>query len=155
MEKPLLAAESEASVDLGLQMLKYQYYSLLVLLMVSSRELRAQAIIPSRMLLELLPRLGELLEAHKEPYGFVLWQCLRCPAFGALWGDIVVRFKGEPKAKRSEASLHVIEHLPVFFGKFKFRNPLAAKLESITARMVQYAGSLSHSEGKCHQPEKS
>ncbi|THC98759.1 hypothetical protein EYZ11_001738 [Aspergillus tanneri] len=148
-EKPLLTASGTASVDLGLQTLHFHYYSLLVLLTVSYRQLRTQSTYPSQQMLGLLPGLGAMLPGLKEPYTCLLWQRLHCPlaAFGILWGEIVI--KGRAHFEQSEQSLEAIEHLPAFLGKLRSRNPLATKLESITERMVQHAKSILYSQGKC------
>lgn len=99
-------------------------------------------------MLGLLPSLGDMLSGHQESYSCLLWQCLHSPlaAFGALWGDIVVKGKTHPR--QSEASLKAAKNLPAFFSRLSARNPLAAKLESITGRMVQSARSLLYSQGK-------
>ncbi len=84
----------------------------------------------------------------KEPYTCLLWQRLHCPlaAFGTLWGEVVT--KGKTHLEQSKQSLEAIEHLPVYFGKLSSRNSLAAKLESITERIVQHARSILYSQGK-------
>ncbi|KAA8651967.1 Zn(II)2Cys6 transcription factor [Aspergillus tanneri] len=119
-EKPLLTASGTASVDLGLQTLHFHYYSLLVLLTVSYRQLRTQSTYPSQQMLGLLPGLGAMLPGLKEPYTCLLWQRLHCPlaAFGILWGEIVI--KGRAHFEQSEQSLEAIEHLPAFLGKQVF-----------------------------------
>lgn len=148
-EKPLLSASGAASVDLGLQTLRFHYYSLLVLLMVSCKQLRTQCTYPSQQMLDLLPSLGDMLLDLKEPYSCILWQRLHCPlvAFGTLWGEIMI--KGKTCFVQSKQSLEAIEHLPAYFGKLSSRNSLAAKLESITERIVQHARSMLYSQGKC------
>ena len=85
----------------------------------------------------------------KEPDTCLLWQRLHYPlaAFGALWGEIMTR--GKTQLEQSEQSLEVLEHLPAYFGKLSSRNALAAKLESITERIVGHARSILYSQGKC------
>ncbi|EXJ80875.1 hypothetical protein A1O3_07162 [Capronia epimyces CBS 606.96] len=150
-EKPLLGANGVDSVDLGLQMLCFHYSSLVVLLKVSSRSLRAQCIDPSQQMLRLLPRLGDMGPSLKEPYTCILWQPLQCPltAFGTLWGEIVT--KGKTQLEQNKQFLADIEHVPAFMGKLSSRNPLAAKLANITERFVQQARSILYSEGQCSQ----
>lgn len=137
-----------ASVDLGLRTLKFHYYSLLVLLMVSSKQLRTQCTYASQQMLGLLPSLGDMVPDLKKPYTCLLWQRLHCPlaAFGILWGEVVT--KGKTQLEQSKQSLEAIEHLPAYFGKLSSRNSLAAKLESITERMVQHTKSILYSQGK-------
>ena len=85
----------------------------------------------------------------KGPDTCLLWQRLHYPlvAFGALWGEIVTR--GKTHLEQSKQSLEAIEHLPTYFGKLSSRNSLAAKLESITERIVRHARSILYSQGKC------
>ncbi|RDL37704.1 uncharacterized protein BP5553_05137 [Venustampulla echinocandica] len=94
-EKPLLSASGAASVDFGLRTLQFHYLSLLVLLTVSSKQLRKQSTHPSQQMLQLLPSLGEMDLDLQEPYTCLVWQRLHCPlaAFGALWGDTVLKGK--------------------------------------------------------------
>lgn len=100
-------------------------------------------------MLKLLPSLGDMVLDLKDPYTCLLWQRLHCPlaAFGTLWGEIVI--KGNTDLEQSKQSLEAIEHLPAYFGKLSSRNSLAAKLESITERIVQQARSILYSQGKC------
>ncbi|KAG6020201.1 hypothetical protein E4U41_002922 [Claviceps citrina] len=152
VEKPLLTAMGAASVDLGLQTLHFQYLSLLVLLTVSSRQLRSQSIDPSREMLHLLPVLGDAVSSHRGPYACLLWQYLHCPlaAFGALWGEIVI--KTTTNLAQSLKSLEAIEHLPLFLGKLGSRNALAAKLQSITTRIVAQARMILHAQAAPEAP---
>ncbi|KAG5975006.1 hypothetical protein E4U55_007911 [Claviceps digitariae] len=152
-EKPLLTAKGASSVDLGLQTLHFQYLSLLVLLTLSSRQLRPQSTEPSQEMLNLLPQLGDAVSNQRGPYACLLWQYLHCPlaAFGALWGEIVM--KTTINLDESLKSLEAIEHLPIFLGKLASRNSLAAKLQSITARIVEQARKILNSQATDAVPE--
>ncbi|KAG5989980.1 hypothetical protein E4U43_004394 [Claviceps pusilla] len=153
VEKPLLTANKAASMDLGLQTLHFQYLSLLVLLTVSSRQLRSQSTQPSQEMLNLLPKLGDAVSDQRGgPYACLLWQYLHCPlaAFGALWGEIVI--KTTTNLEQSLKSLEAIEHLPLFLGKLASRNALAARLQSITARIVEQARMILNSHGRGASP---
>ena len=101
-------------------------------------------------MLKLLAGLGKAVLDVNEPYLPLLWQLLHCPlaAFGNLWGDIMI--KGSTHIEQSKQSLEAIEHLPAFYSKLSSRNSLAAKLESITHRIVQQARSMLFSHGKFH-----
>ena len=136
-------------VDLGLQILHFLYHALLALFMVSSRQLRTQSASPARQLLRLLPSLGNQVLSLKGPYNCLLWQLLKFPmaAFGSLWGAIIVNSK--TSFEQSKESLEAIRHLPPFFGKLSTRNSLAARLESITERIVQHANIMLYSQGEC------
>jgi hypothetical protein len=146
-EKPILIASGAASVELGLRTLRFHYYSLLVLLTVSSSQLRMQCIYPAQQMLKLLPTLDDTSDFN-EPYTCLLWQRLHAPlsAFGALWGEIVIKVDGNSEQNRQ--CLEAMEHLPAFLGKLRSRNSLASKLESITERFVQYARSSLSPRGK-------
>lgn len=100
-------------------------------------------------MLKLLPGLGDMLLDLKEPYTCLLWQRLHYPlaAFGTLWGEMMT--KGKTNLEQSKQSLKAIELLPSYFGKLSSRNSLAAKLESITERIVEHARSILYSQGKC------
>lgn len=153
-EKPLLTANSAGSVDLSLQTLHFHCYSLLILLTVCCKQLRTQSIYPSQQMLKVLPSLGDILMTNddlKEPYTCLLWHLLHCPlaAFGTLWGEIVINNKGsKTHFEQSKQSLEAIEYLPVYLGKLSSLNSLAAKLGSITERIVQCARSILYSQGK-------
>jgi hypothetical protein len=119
-------------------MLSFQYYSLLVLLTVSSKQLRTHAALPSQQLLGLLPSLGDAVAEHDRPYACLLWQLLHCPlaAFGTLWGELAVKRNTHPEvAYQYERDL---EQLPAFFGRLSARNCVAVNLQSITERIVQH-----------------
>ncbi|KAG6007649.1 hypothetical protein E4U21_005730 [Claviceps maximensis] len=146
VEKPLLGVNGAALVDLGLQTLHFQYLSLLVLLTVSSRQLRSHSTQPSQEMLNLLPKLGDAVSNQRGPHVCLLWQYLHCPlaAFGALWGEIVV--KNTINLDQSFQILEAIENLPLYLGKLASRNALAAKLQSITARIVEQARMILNSQ---------
>jgi len=98
-------------------------------------------------MLNLLPKLGDLVSTQRGPYACLLWQYLHCPlaAFGALWGEIVI--KTTINLEQSLKSLEAIEHLPLFLGKLATRNALAARLQSITSRIVEQARMILNSQG--------
>jgi hypothetical protein len=76
--------------------------------MVASKELRSQSIVPAQKLLNLLPRLGELLSNDgKETHSCMLWEWLHYPmiAFGTLWGQVLS--KGVTSHEESERILEV------------------------------------------------
>lgn len=111
--------------------------SFLVLVSVSSKELRAQATGSSRKLLQLTRKLGDLLQRHKEVYVSLLWQYVNCPAWGILWVETVAR--GETNLKESRAYLEVTEEdLPAFLDKLGSRNHLVVELGSISGRVLQH-----------------
>jgi hypothetical protein len=138
-EKPLLTANGVTAVHLGLKTLRFHYYSLVILLTVSSKQLRAQCIHLSQEMLALLPSLDDPALGVKNSYTGLLWQRLHCPltAFGSLWGEIVVRPKTQPE--QNKQYLEAIEHVPIFLSKSSSQNPLAAKLQNITEKFVQHA----------------
>ncbi|KAG6144105.1 hypothetical protein E4U38_003076 [Claviceps purpurea] len=146
VERPLLTAKGAAAVDLGRQTLRFQYLSLVVLLTVSSRQLRSQSIGPSQEMLNLLSALGDAIPDHKGPYACLLWQYLHCPlaAFGALWGELVMKTTANPE--QSLKSMEAIAHLPLYLGKLGSRHALAARLQSITARIVEQARMIVNSQ---------
>jgi hypothetical protein len=76
--------------------------------MVASKELRSQSTVPAQKLLNLLPRLGELLSNDiKETHSCMLWEWLHYPmmAFGTLWGQVLS--KGVTSHEESERILEV------------------------------------------------
>ncbi|KAL5393483.1 hypothetical protein DPSP01_000301 [Paraphaeosphaeria sporulosa] len=108
VEMPLLSTRGQLSVDLRLQILLLNYYYLDVLLMVASKDLRSQCVVPAQKLLDLLPHLGELLSYDtKETHTCMLWEWLHYPmmAFGTLWGQVLS--KGVSSHEQSERILKV------------------------------------------------
>lgn len=148
-EKPLLTASGAISIDLCLQTMRFHYYSLLVLLMMSCKQLRAQCTFPAQQMLRLLPSFVDIIQGPEEPYACLLWQRLHCPliAFGTLWGEIIV--KAKTNFEQSKQSLEAMEYMPTFLGKLSSRNPLVAKLQNITERFIRHARSILYSQGKC------
>lgn len=98
-------------------------------------------------LLELLPRLGDLLQGHNDIYASILWQYVHCPAWGTLWGHTLV--KGKAGLKESDGYLETMENLPEFLNKLSPRNPLVVKLGSITGKMLRHLKSALYLRGKC------
>ncbi|KAF7553504.1 hypothetical protein G7046_g7088 [Stylonectria norvegica] len=145
-EKPLLNESGIASVELGLRTLDFHYYFLLILLTITLREGRSDYVDPSQQMLRLLPSLGQMALDLKQPYTCLLWQSLHCPgiAFGTLWGQLVTNSKAD--TEQSKQSLEDIDHLPPFLGSMKSRTSVAAKLESITDRIVQHARLIFYSQ---------
>lgn len=106
-------------------------------------------------MLKLLPILGDMAPALKEPFVCLLWQLMHCPlaAFGALWGQVLI--KGKTDFEQSKVSVEAIEHLPAFLSKLSSRHPLAAKLGSITEKIVQQLKTILCSQSRHHsQPEQ-
>jgi hypothetical protein len=84
--------------------------------MVASKELRPQSIVPAQKLLNLLPRLGDLLSNDlKETHTCMLWEWLHYPmmAFGTLWGQVLS--KGVTSHEESERILEVSCRKTLFF----------------------------------------
>lgn len=148
-EKPLLDAAGVATVDAGLDLLHFHYYFLLVLLTVSSREMRTQSAAPAQQMLAMLPKIGDRISDFKEPYVSLIWQAVHYPmaAFGTLWGEVVTKRKSQ--LEKSKKSLQAIGHLPPFLRRLSSRNPLIPQLESIVGRIVEHAGTILYSQGKC------
>lgn len=95
-------------MDLRLQILLLKYYYLDVLLMVTSKDLRSQCIVPAQELLNLLPRIGELLsDDTKDTHICMLWEWIHYPmiAFGTLWGQVLSN--GVTRHDQTESILEV------------------------------------------------
>ena len=80
-----------------LQTLPFRFYHLDIVLKVASKDLRAQCVGPAQELLNLLPRLSELLANCEGLSICLLWEWLHYPmiAFGASWKQVISRGVGE------------------------------------------------------------
>ncbi|KAJ4301881.1 hypothetical protein N0V90_003977 [Kalmusia sp. IMI 367209] len=151
-EKPLLSTNGQTSVEFHLKALQFRYYYLDVLLTVASKDQRSQCIFPARKLLNLLPRLGELIVDTEQPSPGLLWEWLHYPmiAFGTLWGQVLS--KGMANAEQNEK---ILEHVPRFMEKLESLNPMAGKLKSITQKIIQHVSDVYYSspsqESNTHQ----
>lgn len=150
-EKPLLTASGVEGVNTGLQVLRFHHLNLIVLLTASSQQTWVQCLDFSQEMLELLPLITVATDEVTDRYLGLLWQRLHCPltAFGFLWGKLVVRQVAD--AQKRKRYLEAIEHVPLFLSKSQYRNPVIAKLQSITERFVQHATTVLASTGKLFQ----
>ncbi|KAL5425675.1 hypothetical protein PMIN04_002451 [Paraphaeosphaeria minitans] len=134
------------SVDLRLQILLLNYYYLDLLLMVASKDLRSQCIVPAQKLLNLLPHLGELLsDDTKETHTFMLWESLHYPmmAFGTLWGQLISN--GVTSREQSESILETLRNVPKFPEQLESRHKkISGKLKGITEGIIHHASAIYH-----------
>lgn len=114
---------------------------------MSGREGRLQAAGLAQQSLKLLPSFGDMEPNRNEPFPCLLWQRLHYPstAFGTLWGGIMTHGKSNPD--QSKQSLEAMELLPIYLGKLRSRNVLAAKLEDITKKFAKHARTILFSQG--------
>ncbi|KAF2447777.1 hypothetical protein P171DRAFT_518818 [Karstenula rhodostoma CBS 690.94] len=153
VEKPLLSVRGQTSVDLRLQILLFNYYYLDVLLMVASKDLRSQCIVPAQKLLNLLPHLGELLsDNRKETHSCMLWEWLHYPmmAFGTLWGQVIS--KGGASHEQSETILETLNNVPKFLERLESRHVIiGGKLKGITESIIHHVGAIYHASSPTQQ----
>lgn len=100
---------------------------------------------------EMLILLEDVLGGSSEQFGALVWQYLHYPffVFMALFGEILVT--GQTQLEQNRASLRAMERLPLFLHRLQKRTPLASKMKSIAARVIDQTKLLLDSHAASHR----
>lgn len=133
-----MSAKDAASVDSGLQSLRFHYMSMMILITIPKKDARNQTADSAQELLNLLPHLDSTTGNSRTSNSTILWQYMHfsLAAFGTLWGQIVMKGRAQRPSSEIEHLLCSIERLPEFLEALSARHHIARTLQSVTTRMV-------------------